>query len=65
MKVNKEKLTVDLEEQNDSVEWEELVDELPDSAPRFVAYRYVILQVFVLPTHYHAPGASRFPLRSF
>jgi hypothetical protein len=46
VKVNKDALTVDLEEQNDSIEWDELIDELPDAAPRFVAYRSVSAHLF-------------------
>jgi len=39
VKINRQKLIVEVEEQNDDVAFEDLVEELPDSAPRFVAYR--------------------------
>eukprot|EP01122_Echinamoeba_exundans_P008528 TRINITY_DN2843_c0_g2_i1.p2 TRINITY_DN2843_c0_g2~~TRINITY_DN2843_c0_g2_i1.p2 ORF type:complete len:138 (+),score=32.10 TRINITY_DN2843_c0_g2_i1:70-483(+) len=38
MKINKEKLIVEVEDELDETSWEELVDGLPDSGPRFVAY---------------------------
>jgi len=38
VKVNKQALVVEVEEQNDEITFEELVDELPDSAPRFCVF---------------------------
>jgi hypothetical protein len=40
VKVNKEKLIVEVEDELDETSWEELVEGLPDSGPRFVAYRF-------------------------
>lgn len=40
MKINKKSLIVELDEIVEDTTWEEIVEELPDGTPRFVAYRY-------------------------
>ena len=42
MKVNKAKLEVELEELTEDIAWEDVVEELHDASPRFVAYMCVL-----------------------
>jgi len=53
MNINKAKLEVEVEQKLDNVTIEEIAADLPDSAPRYIAYSY---------KHTHADGRMSMPL---
>jgi len=53
LKIDKNTLTVEFDEQIDNIKLEDLAEQLPEAAPRYICYSY---------KHTHKDGRSVFPL---